>query len=376
MGWICVVALFGVGGPAAADDGSWLTWSMMSGDWGGLRTTLADQGITFQATELATFQANTGGVPHSNHRSAFASEFDLINEIDFGKLAGLTGFLIHSEFWWQAGTNLSARDLGNLFTVSPAYQPNGIYLGQLYAQQTLLDGGLVLQLGRLATNSTFAMLPVFNDYLNTAVNTDPANIPLNTPAFASVPSVEWGAVITYDPIDQLELAAGIYNTDPASAAPKASANGTHFALRPGKGVLAVGQVTYKLNQAKGDTGMPGTYALGGFYASDDYMDLNSGREKTGNYGFYAMAQQMVYRDGGPDSSVGLTPWLAIAWQPRDSINLMPFFIAAGATYQGLIAGRDNDVAAIMVAYGKISDTQPHKSGEVVLELDYTLAATP
>ena len=55
---------------------------------------------------------------------------------------------------------------------------------------------------------------------------------------------------------------------------------------------------------------------------------------------------------------------------------MPFFIAAGATYQGLIAGRDNDVAAIMVAYGKISDTQPHKSGEVVLELDYTLAATP
>ena len=160
---------------------------------------------------------------------------------------------------------------------------------------------------------------------------DPANIPPNTPAFASVPSVEWGAVITYDPIDQLQLAAGIYNTDPASAAPKASANGTHFALRPGKGVLAVGQVTYKLNQAKGDTGMPGTYALGGFYASDDYMDLNSGREKTGNYGFYAMAQQMVYRDGGPDSSVGLTPWLAIAWQPRDSINLMPFFIAAGAT---------------------------------------------
>src|SRR5713101_8375690 len=98
--------------------------------------------------------------------------------------------------------------------------------------------------------------------------------------------------------------------------------------------------------------MPGTYSLGGFYASDDYADLNNGRQKTGNYGFYAMAKQMVYRDGGPDSSVDLTTWVAIALQPRDSINLMPFFIAAGATYQGLIADRDNDVAAIMVAYGK------------------------
>jgi porin len=191
-----------------------------------------------------------------------------------------------------------------------------------------------------------------------------------------VPSVEWGALVTYDPIEQIHLAAAIYNTDPASAAPKASANGTHFSLRPGKGVLAVGQITYNLNQADGDAGMPGTYTVGGFYASDDYADLDTGRERSGNYGFYAMAQQMVYRDGGPGSSVGLTPWLAIAVQPKDDINLMPFFIAAGATYQGLFASRGNDVAAFMVAYGKISDTQPHTTCELVVEVDYTLAATP
>jgi porin len=102
--------------------------------------------------------------------------------------------------------------------------------------------------------------------------------------------------------------------------------------------------------------------------------LPAGRQH--RHGFYAMAQQMVYRDGGPGSSVGLTPWLAIVVQPKDDINLMPFFIAAGATYQGLFAGRDNDIAAFMVAYGKISDTQPHMTGELVIEVDYTLAATP
>jgi porin len=96
--WICAFVLLGVGGTAFADDASWWTGPTMTGDWGGLRTTLADQGITFQAAELATFQANTGGVPHSNHNWAVASQFDLINEIDFGKLVGLKGFLIHSEF--------------------------------------------------------------------------------------------------------------------------------------------------------------------------------------------------------------------------------------------------------------------------------------
>ena len=81
-----------------------------------------------------------------------------------------------------------------------------------------------------------------------------------------------------------------------------------------------------------------------------------------------MAQQTV--------SPGLTPWAAIAWQPRDSINLMPFFIAAGVTWQGLIPDRPDDTAAFMVAYGKISDTQPHTTGETVVELDYTIAAMP
>jgi porin len=85
---------------------------------------------------------------------------------------------------------------------------------------------------------------------------------------------------------------------------------------------------------------------------------------------------MVYRDGGPGSTTGLTPWLAIAWQPQDNINLMPFFIAAGATYRGLLPGRGDDTAGFMVAYGKISGTQPNTTGELVLELDYTLAATP
>jgi porin len=376
IGWICLAVLFGFVRPASADDDGWLTRSTLTGDWGGVRTTLADHGVTFESTELMTFQANAGGVPRSNHRTAFASQFNLINEIDFEKLAGIPGFVIHSEFWWQAGSSLNARDIAGLYEVSPAYGPNGILLGQLYAQQTLLDGGLEFRIGRLSADSTFATLPVFTDYLNTVINGVPGSIPLNAAVFTTAPAVEWGATVTFEPTETLQLAAGIYATDGPSAEPQASTNGTHFALHLDEGVFAVGQVTYKLNQAKDDTGLPGTYSIGGFFAGNDYADLKDGREGSGNYGFYALAQQMVYRTGEPGSDAGLTPWLAIAVQPQQDINEVPFSIAAGATWKGLIPGRDDDTAALMVAYSKISNTQAHMTGEVDLELAYTLAATP
>ena len=60
---------------------------------------------------------------------------------------------------------------------------------------------------------------------------------------------------------------------------------------------------------------------GGFHAGDRYRRINGSGDKDGNYGFYAMGQQMVWREGGFGSAEGLTPWLAVAYQPQQSINL-------------------------------------------------------
>ena len=85
---------------------------------------------------------------------------------------------------------------------------------------------------------------------------------------------------------------------------------------------------------------------------------------------------MIYRPCGPGSDVGLTPWFAITYNPQQSFNQIPLFVVAGAVYHGLIPGRSDDNAALGFYYGKLSNVLPGRTGEKVMELDYTYWATP
>ncbi|MEO5718457.1 MAG: carbohydrate porin, partial [Chthoniobacterales bacterium] len=61
---------------------------------------------------------------------------------------------------------------------------------------------------------------------------------------------------------------------------------------------------YQLHPAAGDnsdsgpTRLAGSYKLGGFYDSGRFEDGNGGRSNRGNQGFYAVAEQEVWRAGG------------------------------------------------------------------------------
>ena len=140
--------------------------------------------------------------------------------------------------------------------------------------------------------------------------------------------------------------------------------------------MEVAQLTYTLNRGSDDTGLPGNYYLGGFHSGADYTLLSDSNTRKGDYGFYLEAQQMVYRRGGPNSDVGLTPWISIAYIPAQSINQLPLLVMAGAVYHGLIPGRSDDNTAVGFYYGKITTSLPAGSGEKVVELDYTWWATP
>jgi porin len=140
--------------------------------------------------------------------------------------------------------------------------------------------------------------------------------------------------------------------------------------------MEVAQLTYTLNRGSDDTGLPGTYYLGGFYSGADYSSLSDDETRKGNYGFYLEGQQMIYRRGGANSDVGLTPWISVAYTPQQRINHLPLLAMAGASYRGLIPGRSDDTTAVGFYYGKISTSVPSGSGEKVVELNYLWWATP
>jgi len=352
----------------------WIKGSSALGDWGGYRRTAEDWGFTLSGFTATDLLANTSG---GQRRSFAAANSTLLAlDIDFGKLAGWQEFIVHSEAWWAGGNNLSGSNrIANLFNVAQAYTPNGLYLGQLYAQQKLFADQLMLQAGRMTTANNFASLPVTADYVSLANNVIPDSLPINTLPFTGPPSTQWGAVATVTPIPEIQFTAGVYAANRRSSELDGT-NGIDFSMDLSRGVMPAGQVTYLHEQNRGDTGLPGTYYIGGFYAGDKYDRIAGGPPKKGNYGFYAIGQQMAYREGGPGSSQGLTPWLSATYQPQQNINLLPVFVAGGAVYEGLVPGRDTDTTAIAVYCGKLSSDQQGTTSETVLEVNYTFWATP
>src|SRR6266852_6038278 len=77
------------------------------GDWGGLRTRLADKGIVFDFFYISDSQGNpTGGLQQS------ATTWERVRgtiDIDFYQLMEWPGLRFHATGLWQTGGNLGAR---------------------------------------------------------------------------------------------------------------------------------------------------------------------------------------------------------------------------------------------------------------------------
>jgi porin len=359
--------------PLAQERGPWWTWSTIDGNWGGYRQSLADDGVVVSGSTIVDLLGNVSGQARA---FAPANASLVAVDADLEKLLSLKGLLVHTEFVANAGQNLSTKSIGNLLQVATAFAQPGYYLGQMFVQQRLFSDKLTLQMGRMTTANNFASLPVFADYVSFAVNPIPINLTNNTVFFTSLPAVEWAAVGTIASTDWFAFAVGVYNTNLPSGLPFASRHGVDFSFQGSGGPMEVAQLTYTPNRGSDDTGLPGTYYLGGFYSGADYSSLSDGDTRKGNYGFYLEGQQMIYRRGGASSDVGLTPWISIAYTPQQSINHLPLLVMAGAAYHGLIPGRSDDNTAVGFYYGKISSSVPSGSGEKVVELNYTWWATP
>jgi porin len=345
-------------------------------DWAGFRTELTKLGITPIVSYTAQFMDNPSG--GHNQGFTYAGTLQAAIAWDLHKLIGIPGLSFNVGASWSSGENLSSKYIGNVFTVQSAFTGSGLVnLDQMYLREQLFDSALTFAVGRLAPANTFATLPVFSNYLNDGINTGIGSLGINDPTFtSSPPGVEWGAQAIYNVTPFLHMAVGVFNTNPNAAA--GNDHGVNFAFQQGNtGVLTVGQVNYLVNQAPGETGLPGQYTIGGFYDSNDFRSLsNPSNMVAGNYSVYALFQQMVYRDGEGSSQKGLTVWGEVAFSPKPSVNTMPYFVGAGMSYQGLIPGRGQDIASLGVIYGTFSGYIPSTSAETVIEANYqvTLAS--
>jgi porin len=367
--------LFEQGAPGGKDEG-WLGQKTATGTWGGLRATLAEEGITFEGRYVADFLALTQGGTSRGGNWDYAGYTYLGIGFDLETLARLPGLSFYVEGGWSFGEDL-ARKTGSLFSPAQAFTGRAVRLTRMYLQQDLAEDELTLKIGRLATEDDFLSSPVYGEYVSAAINSVPGSILESTPGFTTFPEVQWGAVAAYKPLEQVRAVIGIYSSDDEINQDKE--HGVDFSLNPDNGIMTIGEVDYlwKLGGSEETAGLPGEVKVGGWYDTGPRPNLRDEADNKGNNGgFYVGLQQMAFREGDADSTEGLTPWAVVTYAPKQSINTVPFFLGSGMVYQGLIPTRDDDRAAIGFYWGVLSRDIEDTSSENILEVAYTAQLTP
>jgi porin len=416
VGWqasaIVLAAVIGVCGAQADDKPKAPTsiWEQdkLTGDWGGARTALKDRGIDITLNYVGeALDVVSGGLfkrPSYEGRAEFSVDADL------EKLIGWTGGMTHVTVFGIHNAGYTAVDhAGSISDPSNIDAYHTVRLFTAWFQQGDPDKDLIsVRFGQLAADDEFFTSETAGGLINGTFGWGDllaANITNGGPAY---PLATPGVRVKVNPTPQLGVLAAVFSGDPAGRdcfddAQRCNAHGTTFSLTGG--ALWLGEMQYRVNQGKQAIGLPGVYKVGGWYATADYADQHLGIDpatgailsladpampdplfRSGNWGIYGVADQMVWR--GPASSVNL--FVRGGGSPSDR-NLVSYYIDGGAGLKGLLPGRPDDTLTFGVAYAKISrdavaldrDTlaingPPYaiRDEEVVFELSYAAQVAP
>jgi porin len=339
----------------------------LSKDWNGIRAALRKVGISPSVSYTGALQTNATGGPHQIW--GYAGQLAGGLNVDLQRLLKIPGMSLYLGGSVGSGDNLSGS-LHNLLAVNSLYAPS-YYLGEMYLQQVLFKQNLTLVGGRIAASNTFAALPVFNNYVNYAINPNSVPLGINDITFLSPPSgTEWGAQATYNLTTALQASAGLFNTNLNAA--NGQNHGTDWTLQQGnKGALVAAQIAWFPHGISAEQGKQGEYTVGVITNNNSLPSVyGNAPTREGYAGAFLMGQEMVYQPDGPNTTRGLTVWGSWAYNSRPLISFVPLFWGAGASYQGLIPTRKDDAASVAWIYGGVSSSIPGTSAEQVLEANY------
>jgi porin len=379
----------------------------LTGDWGGARTTLADDGIAFSMTYTGDHQANVqGGIRRGGvYDSLFEPQVDL----DLNKLAGWQGAIAHISMLGIAGPSLSVWYAGNLANTSSINGRPAIRLYNAWLQQDIGNGIVSVRAGLMNADADFFISPTASMFVNSTFGWPAINaviLPGGGPAY---PLSSPGVRVKLRPTPDLALLASVFSGDPtgqdgSNSLSTQQPDGTLISFTGG--VLAMTEADYSLNQGNDAKGLPITLKLGAWYHSsrhfhDQRVDTNGlsladpasnglPRNHVGDYGLYGVADARLYQAPGGNGA-GLSAFARIAGAPPGNENLIGFYADSGLTYKGLFPGRPDDTAGVAVAYERIGNRAhaldldfrsldhlllPVRNEEVVLEVSYKAQVTP
>jgi porin len=365
----------------------------MLGDWGGERTALAKEGVTFDFNDIGDFLVDTTG--SQPHHATYFGRFRASTDIDFNKLSNFDGEFFISGIW-QYGRNLSADYLHvNTLTSSIAGEESE-RIDQLWYQQGFFNHNLTIKLGQVAPVNEFGATDFFDILFNDELGYAP-NAIFNTRNPFS-PAGKPGVIITQqlpDLTPGLYVKAGVFTAYDNPYRP--DSNGVYYEDDFNHGMSMAAEIGY----IEPKTNYAGVYKIGATGTPDvRYTNPATGQIYHGDYNIYATVEKTVYhpmklsvadpkdmkamRGETLDLNRGLDLLFEFVGAPGDR-NPLDYEFTMGARYTGLFDCRPQDKIGFGLIYSDngnaasdayVAQTGGGLGGETTLELDYQYNPTP
>jgi porin len=355
------------------------------GDWDGLQPRLLNDGINIQLDALTEFAGNVSG--GTRQGSTFASQIALQNDINWERLAGMTGLSTHVVLVNRSGSSDSHLFGDNLSPVQEVYGSGGdaaVHLVSAYLQETLVNRQFDIAAGRMNVENDFASSPLYCNYMNNGLCGDPKALPGGDIGHSAYPDAVWAARVRVSVVPAISVTFGLYEVNQGLYTDQYYRSGFKFDGAKDSGIYLPAEFAWTPDF--GPEKMPGHYKVGaGYDTSSGYQDFGNtlaaasvpgftARSRRGNTQFWALADQMLLRQG-PGKASGIIALLGFVHNdPNNSAYAEQYF--AGLLDRGFWQTRPADTIALLFINETISGRLGNVQGvQQALDLPYSNGAT-
>ena len=361
-----IVAL-GLGASSVyADDAFSADSKWMTGDWGGERTRLIEQGIDIKADYVGEMGANLNGGYNNDKTARYSDQFGLGVALDLQKLWGWDNTQAKIQLTNRNGQNISNDRVGDprAGTLSSSQEVYGrghmVRLTQLWIQHQFLDGKLDVKAGYFGEGEDFNTFPCeFQNlaFCGSQVGNWATNIWYNWPVSQAALRVK------YNITPELYAQIGAYNQNPSQLE---HGNGFKLSGSGTKGTVLPVELVWspKVND------LPGEYRVGYYKSTAPADDVkvnitNDGedyRVRDSKHGYWFVVQQQLTSHNG-DAARGLHIAANATFHDK-ATNIVDNYQSLMLVYKGPFDARPKDDIGIGAARIHVND-DVKKSAELI-----------
>ncbi len=397
------LATAGVQFVSAADESQgsallpWLQRNQIVGEWLSDQPLLDRNGVVLFGGFTAEVWGNLAGGLQTG--AVYSGLLDFGVAVDLGEAVGWQGATLSTAWLWLSGRDASVELTGNIFTVSDIAGYETLRMLELWFEQSLCDDKISLRAGQLAADSEFLVSDYGALFLNGTFGW-PAlaymNLPSGGPAY---PMGTLGARLALSPSDWFTFQSAVFQGN--VFAQDVNRHGFDWSLDASTGFTFFNEAQVRWCQGDAGHGLPGCLKAGAWFQTGQYADPLAGATDAGNSGYYAIIDQLLFREpaarplsesvnslnGPPDVQTlyqGLGWFQRVGFAPPER-NFTGFYLDTGFTYKGPLPGRDHDTAGVAFAFAQLGSAGRDAlsdaglapaGGEMVLEFTYQAVVAP